>query len=408
LKKIFWGLAIIILLGLFLRIGYFSDIKRIPFFESPVADSKIYFDRALEICEGKLLPRDVSFHSSPIYPYFIALTYLAANKSLAGPRFFQMLFGILNILVVFFILKYLFDNKTALVSAFFMSVYPVFIYFEGDLMMIPLVLFAFNLSCLMFVLYQFRGRKRFIVMGGIFLGLSAMGKPDLIMLAPFIGLWVLFSDGNFKQRVERFLLLTVVVMVSILPLTVVNYLSSGEFTLLTSNGGVNFYIGNHEGADGLFHLPSESGLWDHRLYLSSKEVADAQSGEELTPGQVSKYWFRRSLKFVAGNPMSFIRILFRKTLLMFNRFEISNHHSYYFFCKHSKVLDYNPFSLSFFVFFGCVGLVLSLWQWRKYLLLYIYLGVTFVMTVLFFITSRYRLPSVSSPTNTPPYVFAHG
>lgn len=395
MKKIFCGLTLFILLGLFLRIGYFSDIKRIPFFESPVADSKIYFDRALEICEGKLFPRDVSFHSSPIYPYFIALTYMAANKSLAGPRFFQMLFGILNILVVFFILRYLFDKRIALIAAFFMSVYPVFIYFEGDLMMIPLVLFTFNLSLLMFVLYQFKRRKRFIAMGGIFLGISAMGKPDLIMLAPFIGLWILFFDGNFKQRLGRFLLLTVAVIVSIFPLTIANYLSSDEFTLLTSNGGINFYIGNHEGADGMFHLPSESGLWDHRLYLSSKEIAETQSGGELTPGQVSRYWFHRSLTFIAEKPISFIKILVRKTLLMFNKFEVSNHHSYYFFCKHSKILNYNPFSLSFFVFFGCVGLVLSLSQWRKYLLLYIYLGVTFAMTVLFFITSRYRLPSVS-------------
>ncbi len=396
MKKIFWVLGLFLLLGVFLRLCYLSEIKKIPFFESPVADSKIYFNRAVEICEGKLLPQTVSFHSSPIYPYFIAMTYLVAGKSLIGPRLFQMFFGLLNILVVFFLAKILFDNlKIAFIAAFFMTVYPVFIYFEGDLMMIPLVIFVFNLSLLMFILYQAKRKKIFIVLGGISLAVCAMGKPDLIMLAPFIGLWILSFDGNLKQRAGRFVLLTVCVTLTIMPLTIVNYLSTGEFTLLTSNGGINFYIGNHKDADGTFHLPADSGLWDHRLYLSSKEVAQNKSGRELTPSQVSKYWFHRSLTFIAKNPISFIRTVGRKVLLMLNNHEVSNHHSYYFFRRHSKILKYNPFSISFFVFFGFVGLILSFRRWRRYMLLYIYLGVTFAMTVLFFITSRYRLPSVS-------------
>ncbi len=386
-------LTAIILVGAILRTIFLIEIERVPFFHNPVGDARIYVDRAMDIYYGKIFPEEVSFHSSPIYPYYIAATY-ALGKTLASPRIVQAITGLGNIVVIFIIARILFGNIPALLAAFFMSVYPLFIYFEGDLMMISLVLFTLNLSCLMFVLYSKTRARRYIALGGVFLGISAMGKPDVIAIAPAMVLYLLISEKNIRQGLTRACMLVLWIAMSISPVTLTNIFLLGDAVILTSNGGINFYIGNHQGASGMFNVPPDSGLWDHKLYVSSKEVAQQATGRELTPAQVSKFWFNKGKQFIVNHPVEFLRLTGKKILLMINRFEVANHHSFYFFRKWSDIIAYNPLRLSIFVAFAVIGLFMSLRDWRKYLILYIYLGVTFWVIVFFFVTARYRLPTV--------------
>jgi len=391
-KPLLW-LVIFLVLASVLRIVYLFEIKKIPFFDHPVADSKIYVDQAMKIYNGNLLPDKASFHSSPVYPYFLAVTY-ALTKNLAGPRIIQALCGVINVAVIYFIAINTAGLIPALIAAFIMSIYPVFICFEGDLLMIPVVILTLNISCLMFILFKKYNKLIYLAFAGISLGLTALGKPDTIMLAPFMALWVFFSTVNYKKKLLRTLYLFIFVSITILPVTLINWVTEKEFILLTTNGGINFYIGNHKGADGMFHLPANSGLWDHKLYISSKYSAEKNTKSLLTPGGVSKYWFKKGLEFISNNPAEFTKLLAKKTLLMINKFEVSNHHSYYFFKKFSRILKYNPLNLSLIMLFASAGLILSFSQWRRYILLYIFLTVTFTVSILFFVTDRYRLPTI--------------
>lgn len=387
-------LMVCIVIACILRATYFIEISRIPFFENPVGDAKIYFDRAQEILAGTLFPEEVSFHSSPVYPYFLAATY-APLKSLAGPRIVQMLTGVMNCIIGYYIVLAIAGYGAACIAAFLMAVYPLFIYFEGDLMMIPLVLFTLNLSCLMLVLYAQRTKKRFLAATGILLGLSALGKPDIIMLCPFIALWIFFTEPSRKKALCRIGFLALWVCATILPCTITNYMLNREFMLLTSNGGVNFYIGNHHGANGMFHLPKESGLWDHRLYVSSKEVAEQTLQKPLTPGQVSRFWFEKGIAFAVHHPLEFIVLFLKKIMLMINQFEVSNHHSFYFFKKFSDTLTALPIRLNIILLFFAAGITALLPFKRSTYIPFLYLCVTFFTTAFFFVTSRYRLPSIT-------------
>lgn len=394
-KHEFQLLVLCVCLGAVLRAGYLVEIKKIPFFDHPVGDARIYFDRALQILDGKLFPEEVSFHSSPVYPYFIAVTYWLGGNSLLGTIVVQMLSGLASVVILFLIVRQSFGIVPALLAALFMSVYPQFIHLEGDLMMISLVVCAFNASCLMGIYYQESRKRKFIIWWGIFLGLAVLGKPDLVMVAPFCAGWILVTEHTIRDGFLRACIFGLFVFLTILPLTITNYLLTKEFLLLTSNGGVNFYIGNHKGADGMFHLPPDSGLWDHKLYISSKETAEQALGRHLTPSEVSRFWFNRAMNFIIDHPFEFLRLTGKKCLLMINQFEVSNHHSFYFFEKYSSILKYNPFRLSFFIFFGFAGIICSVLNWRRVILIYLYAGVTFMITALFFVTARYRLPTVT-------------
>ena len=54
-----------------------------------------------------------------------------------------------------------------------------------------------------------------------------------------------------------------------------NWTVSGEPILISTNGGINFFIGNNPTADGTFRIPSDSGLVDRAegLFITGRDVA---------------------------------------------------------------------------------------------------------------------------------------
>jgi len=381
----------ILLLSVIIKGFYLAEIKRIQFYDNPVGDAKNYVNRAEEIFHGKIFPEEAPFLSNAIYPYFLAGTFVISNN-LTTPRIIQFILGIATIILIYLITNMLFGNIQALASAFIAGVYPVFLFFEGDLLAVTLTIFTLSLSCLMLVYYQNSSKLKYLVFAGLSIGLSALGKPDTVLLAPAIALWVLFRDKNYRDKIKPVLYFAVSVIIMILPLTISNWITEKDFIPLTSNGGVNFYIGNHKGATGIFRIPQNSGLAVDGLHRLSQKVAQYNSGRELKPSETSRYWFSKAIDFARNNPAEFISLLIKKTLLMINKFEVPNHHSYYFYKSQCNVLKYNQLNLSFLLFFGCIGIGLSLKSRRKYYLLYIFIAVTFITPVLFFVSDRYRLP----------------
>ncbi len=383
----------IMLIGIFLRVVYLQEIQQIQFYDHPVGDAKNYVNRANDIIKGEIIPKQAPFLSNALYPYYLAITK-PLTKNLTAPRVVQMCFGVMNIFIVYLIMTIIFSSISGLIAATITAIYPVFIFFEGDLLMISIVIFTMNISLLMFVLYQKKLKRIFLIIGGCFLGLSVLGKPDTIMLAPFIAVWVVLQHANLKKRIIDFSILTISVTLMILPLTISNYLVEKEFILLTTNGGVNFYIGNHKGASGLFRIPEGSGLRVDGLHRYSKFVAEANTRQHLSASGVSKYWFNKGVHFIKNNQGDFFSLLGKKALLMINRFELANHHSYYFYKDQCAVLKYNPLNFSVLIFFAVVGIIASFKERHKYWLLYLYFSITFIVSIFFFISDRYRLPTV--------------
>ena len=131
------------------------------------------------------------------------------------------------------------------------------------------------------------------------------------------------------------------------------------------------------------------------LYKASQEVAQWNMKKKLKPSEVSKYWFNRGFEFIGNNPGEFVKQVIRKVLLIINRFEVPNHHSFYFYKSKCAVLKFLPLNLNCLIFFSVIGFILTLKNKRDYMLLYIYLFVMTMVSVSFFICDRYRLPTVT-------------
>ena len=74
--------------------------------------------------------------------------------------------------------------------------------------------------------------------------------------------------------------------------------------LMASQGGINFYLGNTDEADGLSAIMPEPLGHNWRIE-DITYLAEVDCGRELKPGEVSTYWTGRALKWIQAHPGRF-------------------------------------------------------------------------------------------------------
>jgi tetratricopeptide (TPR) repeat protein len=414
-----WLVLVVFVVAMVARLVYLGELNDAPWFNHPVGDSRIYHDRALEIAGGDLIGREAYFHSSPLYPYFIALVYSIFGVKFTVLRVIQFVVGSANCVMIYLLARRAAPWAAAapLAAGIAAALYGTLAFFDGDLLMISLVLLF---SCASVLLLTFlvdpeapvgeegratlpRGWKPALLAlaSGALLGLAGLGKPNVLVFAPFVVVWILtgFARSFVARRLREAVLFTVGCVVAVTPITLRNYAVSHDFVLVSSNAGVNFYIGNNEHAEGIYALPPGSGLDNAKLYLSSRDAAEAATGRQnLKPSEVSAYWTSRALDFYRDHPGRAASLLWRKFRLFWNHYEIPNHHNKYFVTIH-----YASFLKAMLIGFKLVaplavmGIVIAIMTLASSAVVRLYLGFVFVYMsslIPFFITARYRLPVV--------------
>ncbi len=422
-------MLVVFVIAISVRLIYLAELSEAPFFHHPVGDSEIYHNRALEIAGGDLIGREAYFHSSPLYPYFLGMIYRLFGVHFTLIRVIQFLIGSLNCVFIYLLVRKIpgGGRGTAFLAGLFAAFCGIFVFFDGDLLMIPLVL-CFTMASMLLLLKasgihteggipgggaagpmtpegesstSSKKTLLYFFTSGLFLGLAGLGKPNVLLYAPFALLWI-FSDFRKTFEWSRWrggVLFTLGCCLAVFPITLRNYIVSSDFVLVSSNAGVNLYIGNNEMATGIFYLSPESGLENTHLYLSSKESAEKATGtQNMKPSQVSRYWTNEATRFMREHPGDALRLLWRKFLLFWNHYEIPNHHNFYYIRLHyGEILRRLLIGFSLVAPLALVGVVGRFRQANGSAAFRLYLGfiaVYMFSLIPFFITARYRLPAV--------------
>jgi len=383
------------LLRLIALIGY-ADA---PNFDDPIGDSKIYVDRAEQIRGGDLVGDDVYFHSSPIYAYFLAAGLL--GKSFFALRLIQIVLGSLGCVAIALLARRLAADGFAapLLAGLGAAAYGTLVFFDLDLLMIFLTVPLVVVSLLALLRAHERTSIADASLAGAALGLAATDKTNLLLFAP-VAAWFLLSCFRLRAdrthwRISGVFVLTCVAM--ILPLTLRNLVVGDDLVLVSSNAGVNLYIGNNPEARGVFDLPAHSGLKNYDLEGSAAAVASRKAGRELSPSEVSRFWAGRAATFVTSHPTRAAALIGLKLERLFNAYEAPNHLNFYYMrTEFIPALRWTVIGAWLVFPLGLTGLC---WRWLRGAsaadrLLTAYL-VTYVVSLLpFFVTARYRLPVV--------------
>ena len=389
----------IALLALVVRLVYVWQIWHAPFFDLRLGDADAYHRWALRIASGDWLGEGV-FYQAPLYPYFLGALYKVFGSGAATIRVVQAAIGAGSCVLVGAAGIALFGEWGALAGVL-LAVYPSAIFQDGLLEKSTLA--GFFTAALLLVLSARATRYRH-VLAGIVLGLLALTRENALLLAVPILAWFLIdtrptaTDEQPSTRTRRSLRAAAFAAgcaLVLLPVAVRNYAVGGEFNLTTSQFGPNFYIGNHEGAPGLYDplVTGHGSAADEQI--DATRLAEEATGRALSPNEVSSYWTGRALQFIRAHPGAWLGQLARKLALTYNASESADTESQEVYAEWSSLLrTLGPFSFGVLFCLAAFGLGITAPGWRRLWFLYA-IALTYTLSmVMFYVFARYRLPLV--------------
>lgn len=352
----------------------------------PIMDSKYYDKEAREIIGGSFIRRE-AFFMGPLYPYVLSLIYTIFGRDFMIVRLLQIAGGAFVTVLTYLLGKEVFRPSAAFAGVVLLVFYGAMTFHEAEMLMEWLGVLI-NVTAL-FALHRMANRTgyRKYAIAGFLVGLSALARANILFFLPVLLFWTLFVVRE-DRRVRKALIALGACAIAIAPATLHNYIASRDFVLITSNGGVNFYIGNGEEATGIFY-PAKDITFETES--SSRSYVERLFGRDMKPSEVSAYWFERSFDFIEKHPGKEIKLLLRKTAIFFNGYEVPQIESWDIVRAKYPALRLLFVNFWWIVALGLFGMIFSLREWRKYFLLYGFVFSYALSIILFFVTSRYRI-----------------
>lgn len=382
--------------ALAVRLIYAAQAWSSPLFQVPTNDADAYYRLALDFSRGLLLhPAGEPYWQPPFYPMALAAWMTVAGPSVLGIKLAQIALGSVNCVLVYLLGRRVLGPPTGLVAGLAAAFYGPLVYFDGELLTPTLQIFL-NL-CAVLLLMRGARPRRLPVLGaaGLVLGLSIITRPDTFLLLIAAAVWVagrLGRTGGTVQAAAACALMLACAALPVVPVAVRNAVIGGDRVIISSNGGINFYIGNNPDEEKTRAIRPGPD-WDALQALPKKDNPDA------TPSQQSAWFYRESLRYAAAQPAAYARLLVKKTVMYITAVEGRRNNDPYHYRQHSWLYAALMWRWGGFAFPFGVALplaVFGLLACRRVPdagMLYVYLGAQFVSVVAFFVCSRYRVPA---------------
>jgi tetratricopeptide (TPR) repeat protein len=403
-------LLLLFFFALLVRGAYAWRIRDLPTQHALVMDAKRYDERAQDIAAHGWMPREV-FFQAPLYPYLLAAVYAPTGGSRGAVRCVQILADALTVVLLAVVAARLFGRAAGQVAGALAALYGPFVFSTPLLLKTTFTLLAEAVFLLVLIPpgQAVPGRGR-MFLAGICLGLAALLQENLLLLAPFVALFLLLRGGPGRlDRLASIAVFGLGAVLVVLPVTLINYRIGGELVLTSSRGGLNFYFGNSRGASGTF--PDMGGASQDPELLKAEsrtmaaEMESRRTGrpvrpEELTARRVSAIFWSETLRQIGEAPLSWARLMVRKTRLFWNAYEIPDAEGYGVYRRIAGAVAWPWLGFGLVAPLGLAGLVLA-WRGdgrgdgsRGALLLALLTAGLYLSVVLFFVFGRYRLPVV--------------
>ncbi len=387
-----------------MRLIYLLEQSHTPFFDIPYLDEQYHVEWAKYFSlgnESSFVDSGV-YYKGPMYPWFLGVQYFLFGDRPPIFKLIQMILGAFSCVLLYWIGERIFNPRVGLLAGLVMAFYPVLIYYNGELLIESFFVFV-TLSAFFLLFKTVREQKgigrHFIV--GVAFGLAAITRPNILLFMPVLFFLYLFDLRNyweFKKRILCGLVLALGTLMPILPVTAINAIRGHDFVLISYEGGINFYMGNKPSADG--HSAKTDKRYDYTghyrdsvEYYSQRKMQDETARKEIKPSEISSYWYRKSWDWIKSNPMDWIYLLLKKTVLFFDGYEIQDNKNIYFMAEQSWVLRIGLLFLNFYILLplGLIGFV-ALSKSREGRVILAYTICYSLSVIFFFVGSRYRVP----------------
>jgi len=374
-----------------------------------------YYERVAHAIRSGLGAGDHPYLLSPLYPYLLA-PFVGLDGELAAwkVRAVQAVAGSATAVLAALVAARLGGRGAGLLAGFATALYGPLIHLDAGILVASLQGLTLTLALWLLLRADDRagelgaearpgaGRAWLAhAAAGLAFGASAALRPTGLAVAGAVVLGLLARGALARPRLAglrgalpRAAALALGVALCVLPFTLRNRLVAGEWVLLSANGGVNLYIGNHADATGVFRLPPDYDFVNDPLGRLNAERA---LGREVDYREASAWWRGRALADVRADPGGWLRRMGHKLALFLHPLEIPQlGHNFQWFRQRAWALRLPLDGCTVLLLALACPLLVGLAGGRAGLR-----GLTWPLVVaatyaaaicLFFVTGRYRAP----------------
>jgi tetratricopeptide (TPR) repeat protein len=327
--------------ALVLRLVYIAEIRSLPWFDVPIIDGANYLRTARVIAAGDLPGGPGAFWQPPLYPYFLALLLRLFGERMAGILVVQAVLGSLSCLLVFAMGRRLFGERAGTGAGLIMACYAPLIHFDVQ-PLIPVLHIALALLGLALLLRGGAGAPGGPASGGLLAGagwtwgLAAIATPSILVAVPGAAAWIWrrpapSGAGSGRARIARVAGFLAGAALPVALVTARNVLVAGEPVLISSNGGINFYIGNNADYDRTIRIRPGGEFQRLAQEPENAGVVGAAAG--------SRWFTARALGFLTRYPGPALRLYMRKARDLVAGREIPRNDDMYEYRRESRLLS---------------------------------------------------------------------
>ena len=382
----------IFLVALAVRLVHVWQIRKAPFFDVLMGDSRGYDEWARRIAGGEWIGRDV-FYQAPLYPYFLGTLYAIAGRSLMLVRIVQAVVGSCSCVLLGAAARRLFAPAAGVAAGLMLALYAPAIFFDGLLQKSVLDVFFVCLALFLVARIVRTGAGGRAPMDWISLGLAvgalALTRENALVFVAVLAVWAFV-----RARMRALAAFALGVAVAIAPVAIRNSVVGGGVYITTSQFGPNLFIGNHPGADGSYEsLKYGRGAPEYERQ-DATDLAERAAGRTLTPAEVSSYWTERAVDFMAGQPGAWLKLMGRKFVLLWNRTEMVDTEDQSTHAEWSLPLRLlGPVgTFGILVPLAVIGGFVTWRDRRRLLVVYALIAAYAASVLLFYVFARYRYP----------------
>lgn len=340
------------------RLPHLLETVSSDFCGVPILDEAFYDLVARRLADGASIG-DVNPGFRPLlYPALLAVCHLlAADHGTFLALTAQHLLGVATCLLVACYAGLLFRRRTAALVAgvvYALAGPPVF--YEGRLLITTL--FTFLVVALLVVLGHCRPaasrngtaihRLAPWLAAGALLAVAVQARANALVFLlafPAVGALGASRAAGPRQHLRRHLPWLSAIGTTLVCLALIAAIQTpwlGTFRPLPGAGGVNLYLGNERGADGMVPRQDRHAVYGDvyrdSVQLFAAEEFRRETGRDGSPTEVSRYWLGRAFEEFRADPAGRLALLTRKAWLLAWPTEVPNNLSYEFVAEHESAL----------------------------------------------------------------------
>lgn len=352
-------------------------------------DTAYYVAFGERVASGDLALDREPFFLSPLYIYFLGA--VLSVSTLTGVKLVQIALGASAVVLIGKTAHEWFGATAGRIAASLALLTGIFSFYELTLLPAALdpFLTALALWLLTIALKPTGARIHFGLAGAAF-GLSALNRPNMLLCVVAVtALLIIF------KRFSPALLLAAGAAFVIAPVTIRNLAVSGERVLISSHGGLNFYIGNHDEADGTYKSVPGVRPDIRGQQIDTKRITERAIGRSASAVDVSRHFYDRAFAWILSEPSAALALFARKVLYVLNAADLPLNYSYSYFARDVasplRLLIVGPWLL---IPLGVTGLIHRLLaeRDRSFVVWASVIPFYALSVALFFVSGRYRLP----------------